>query len=259
MYTAKTLLGTACCLGLILTGPAFGDTLNYQITVNTASVSGTTGYLDVGLDPGTLGALGVTAEISDLAGAALSTNTTTSGTVTGTNLYYIAGDVSTTPASSPILLSATNTLTMVNDDPNNELTQALMFGISLTFDLTLFGPGVSVLGYAGGTSGTTFVLDFLNDAQTAYLLSSDPTGSTASLWATSVTSIANTGVVTSVDNPGPGGGPSDEATTLTSQTITITPEPSSSLQLLALMVAGLLILAVSKRRRIAQRLAGRFS
>jgi hypothetical protein len=258
MYTAKTLLGTACCLGLILTGPAFGDTLNYQITVNTASVSGTTGYVDFGLDPGTLGALGVTAEISDFAGATLSTNTTTSGTVTGTDLYYIAGDVSTTPASSPILLSATNTLTMLNDDPNNELTQALTFGTSLTFDLTLFGPGVSVLGYAGGASGTTFVLDFLNDAQTAYLLSSDPTGSTASLWATSVTSIANTGVVTPVDNPGPGGGPSDVATTLTSETITITPEPSP-VQPLVLMGVGLLILAMRKRRRIAQRLAGRFS
>ncbi|MGA3239732.1 MAG: PEP-CTERM sorting domain-containing protein [Bryobacteraceae bacterium] len=255
MYIAKTLLGTACCLGLILTGPAFGDILNYQITVNTASVSGTTGYIDVGLDPGSLGALGVIAAISDFSGATLSTNTTTSGTVTGTNLYFIDGDVSTTPASSPILLSATNTLTMGNDDPNNELTQALTFGTSLTFDLTLSGPGVSVLGHAGGTSGTTFVLDFLNDAQTAYLLSSDPTGSTASLWATGVISIANSGVVTSVDNPGPGGGPSDEATTLSSETIT--PEPSSVQ--LVLMGAGLLILAVSKRRRIAQRCAGRFS
>lgn len=250
MYIAKTLLGTACCLGLILTGPAFGDTLNYQITVNTASVSGTTGYVDFGLDSGSLGALGVTAEISDFSGATLSTNTTTSGTVTGTDLYFIDGDVSTTPASSPILLSATNSLTMVNGDPNNELTQALTFGTSLTFNLTLFGPGVSVLGLAGGTSGTTFILDFLNDAQTAYLLSSDPTGSTASLWATGVISIANNGVVTPVDNPGPGGGPSDQTTTLT-------PEPSSVQ--LVLMGAGLLVLAVSKRRRVAQRSAGRLS
>jgi hypothetical protein len=214
--------------------------------------------MDVGLDPGSLGALGVTAEISDFSGATLSTNTTTTGTTTGTDLYFIDGDVSTTPPSSPILLSATNTLTMVNDDANNELTQALKFGASLTFDLTLSGPGVSLLGYAGGTSGTTFVLDFLNDAQTAYLLSSDPTGSTASLWATSVISIADTGALTSVDNPGPGGGPSDAATTLTSETITITPEPSS-VQLLVLMGAGVLILALSKRRRIAQRYASRLS
>jgi hypothetical protein len=133
---------------------------------------------------------------------------------------------------------------LVNADSNNELTQAMTFGTSSSFILILSGPGVNLLGGAGGTSGTTFVLDFLNDAQTAYLLSSDPTGSTATLWATSVISIANTGIVTSVDNPGPGDGPSDEATTLL-------PEPSPMLMLLG---GGLLILAVSKiskRRRMA--------
>jgi hypothetical protein len=244
MYIAKTLLGTAGCLGLILTETAFGDTVGLIVTVNTASVSGTTGYIDLGLDPGSLGALGVTAQINNFTGATLSTNTTTTGTVTGTNLYFVDGNVSTTPASAPILLSATNTLVMVNSDPNNELTQALVFGSSLTFDLTLFGPGVTQSGSAGGTSGTTFTLSFLNDPQTAYLLSSDPTGSTTSLWATNVVSVANTGVVTWVDNPGPGGGPADG-------TVTLSPEPSS--QLLILIGAGLLILNTRKRRRIAQR------
>lgn len=242
MNVAKPLLGTACCLGLILTGPAFGDAITYQITVNTASVSGTTGYMDVLLDPGSLGALGVTADISGFTGATLSTNTTASGTTTGTNLYYIDGDVYTTPPSAPILLSDTNTLTLVNGDDNNELTQALTFASSLTFYLTLSGPGISLAGNAASTSGTTFLLDFLNDAQTAYLLSSDPTGSTASLWATSVISIGNNGAVTSVDNPGPGGGPSDETTT-------VLPEPSSIL-LLAPIGVGMLILARRKRRRI---------
>ena len=243
MWNKKTLLGTVCCLGLILAGPAFGDVLTYNITLDTSSVSGTTGYIDFGLDPGSLGALGVTAVISGFSGGTLSTNTTTTGTTTGTNLYYIDGDVFTSPASAPILLSGANTLTLVNEDSNNEITQALKFGTSSSFGLTLFGPGVSVSGDAGGTSGTTFVLDFLNDAQTAYLLSSDPTGSTASLWATSVINIANTGVVTSVDNPGPGGGPSAEVTTLT-------PEPSTMLMLLG---GGLLVYAIRKGRRIAPR------
>jgi hypothetical protein len=133
-------------------------------------------------------------------------------------------------------------LTLVNEDSNNELTQALKFAASSSFYLTLSGPGVSLLGGAGGTSGTTFVLDFLNDAQTAYLLSSDPTGSTASLWATSVINIDDTGVVTSVVNPGPGGGPSLEANTLT-------PEPSTMLMLLG----GGLLYAIRKGRRIASR------
>jgi hypothetical protein len=242
MYITKTLFGAACFLGFVLTGPAFGDILTYQITINTTSVSGTTGYMDIVLDPGSLGALGVTAQINGFSGATLSTNTTTTGTVSGTNLYFIDGDVSTTPPSAPILLSASNTLNMMNGDANNELTQALTFATSLTFNLSLSGPGVSLLGDAGGTSGTVFLLDFLNDAQTSYILSSDPTGSTTSLWATSVISIDNTGVATAVDNPGPGGGPSDSMTTLTGETIT--PEPSSAL----LVAGGLLILAMSKRR-----------
>ena len=218
--------------------------MSYQITLNTASVSGTTGYIDFQLDPGSLGALGVTAQIFAFTGGTLSTNTTTTGTTTGTNLYYIDGDVFTSPASSPILLSGTNMLTLVNEDANNEITQAMKFGTSSTFEVTFFGPGVAPAGGAGGTSGTIFVVDFLNDAQTAYLLSSDPTGSTASLWATSVISIDNTGVVTSVDNPGPGGGPSVELTVLV-------PEPSPTLMVLG---GGLLLLAVSKtskRRRMA--------
>jgi hypothetical protein len=237
MYITKTLLGTTFCLCLIFATPVFGDIVTYQVTLNTASVTGTTGYLDVQLDPGTLGALGVTAAISGFTGGTLSTNTTTTGTTNGTNLYFIDGDVSTSPASSPILLSSSNTLNLVNADSNNELTQALLFAATSTFQLTLSGPGVSVLGLAHGTSGTTFVLDFLNDAQTAYLLSSDPTGSTASLWATTVISISNTGVVTVVDNPGPGGGPSDATTTLA-------PEPSSVL----ILLGGLLILAIGKAR-----------
>ena len=223
-----------------LTGTAIGDTLGFVITVNTASAAGTTGYIDLGLDPGSIGAVGVTAEISNLTGATLSTNTTTTGTVTGTNLYFVDGNVSTTPASAPILMSASNVLTMVNSDPNNELTQALTFGSSLTFDLQLVRPGVSQSGSAGGTAGTIFTLSFLNDPQTAYLFSSDPTGSTTSLWATNVISVNNAGVVTWVDNPGPGGGPADG-------TIVVTPEPSSQLPML--IGAVLMILNVRRRRR----------
>jgi hypothetical protein len=242
MHITKILSGMACCLGLILAAPAFGSTVSYFITVNTSSVSGTTGYMDVALDPGSLGALGVTATISYFSGGTLSTNTTTSGTTTGTNLYYIDGDVSTSPASSPVLLSNSNTLTLVNLDSNNELTQALTFGASSSFYLSLSGPGVSLLGNAASTSGTTFVLDFLNDAQTAYLLSSDPTGSTTSLWATGVISISNTGLVTYVNNPGPGGGPSN-------QTTTPTPEPPAVL--LMLLGAGLLMLCRARLRASA--------
>jgi hypothetical protein len=239
MYIAKTLLSAVCGLGLILAGPAFGDILSFQITVNTASVSGATGYVDFQLNPGSLGAAGVTASISDFSGVTLSTNTTTTGTVTGTNLYFIAGDVSTSPASSPILLSATNTLNLVNGDSTNELTQALKFTTSATFDVTLSGPGVSVMGDAAGTSGTTFLVDFLNDPQTAYVLTSDTTGSTASGWADLI-DISNTGLFTTT--------PADGGFSVISLTgVTITPEPSSTQ--LALIGVGLLIFVKGMRTR----------
>ncbi len=237
MITAKTLLGAVCCLGLILTTPVFGDTLAYIVTINTSSVlttPNTTGYIDFQLNPGSLGATGLTATVSGFGGAALSTVTNTSTT----NMYAVDGDVSTSPASLPILLSNTNTLIMANGDLNNELLQALTFNTaSITFELTLSGPGVSVGGLAGGASGTTFVLDFLNTGQTAYLLSSDPTGSSQSatdpLWAAGVVDISNKGLVTPIANPGPNSGPSVV-------TFTVIPEPSTWV----LLGAGLLLLAL---------------
>ena len=243
MHIGKTILATLSCLGLILAAPAFGGVVAYQVTVNTSSVSGTTGYIDFQLDPGSLGAAGVTAAISQFTGGTLSTNTTTTGTTSGTNLYFIDGDVYTTPPSAPILLSNSNVLTLMNDDPNNELTQAITFGAQLSFVLDLSGPGVSPTGGAVSTSGTNFVLDFLNDAQTAYLLTNDPNGLTQSDWATGVISISNSGLVAAVNNPGLGGGASNQMT----QPI---PEPASALTFAG---AGLLmLLAAGKRRRNAQ-------
>lgn len=237
MYMTKTLLGMACCLGLISVAPAFGGTIAYVVTVNTSSAAGTTGYIDLDLAPGTLGAPGVTVTINNFSGSTLSTNTTMTGTTTGTNLYFIDGDVSTSPMSSPVLLSNSNTLTLMNGDINNELTQALTFGATTTFWVTLSGPGV--LGGTSGISGTNFTLDFLNDPQTAWLFTSDPTGSTTSLWATDLINISNTGAVTTVENPGPGGG-------APLGILTLVPEPGS---LLLLATGVLLVVGLSKKLR----------
>lgn len=238
MYITKTFLGAACCLGLILTAPAFGSILEYQVTVNTSTVSGTTGYMDVALDPGTLGALGVTAVIGGFTGATLSTNTTTTTSGSATNLYFIDGDVFTTPASAPTLLSSSNTLTLENTNSNNELTQALEFGTTLSFILTLSGPGVSLSGGATSISGTNFVLDFLNDAQTAYELTTDTTGSSALGWAVGVVEISNTGLATAIANPSPNG--------LNTTEITAVPEVSSW------VLSGTLLLGVAAIRRRRQ-------
>jgi hypothetical protein len=246
MTTAKTLLGTICCLGLMLAAPVSGDTLAYTVSVNTASVlttPNTIGYIDFQLNPGSLGAAGVTAAVSGFGGATLSTVTNTSTT----NLYFVDGEVSTSPASLPILLSSANTLIMMNGNADNQLTQALTFNTGqITFELTLSGPGVSLSGGAGSLSGTTFVLDFLNTAQSAYLLSSDPNGTSTSatdpLWAVGVIDISNRGLVTLIANPGPNGGPSVVA-------FTPVPEPSTWL----LLGGGLLTIALVRKRRTSFR------
>ena len=244
MLTAKALLGTLFCMGLILVSPVFGDTLTYNVTINTASLfttPNTTGYLDFQLNPGSLGAAGVTAVVSGFNGAALSTVTNTSTT----NMYFVDGQVSTSPAGLPVLLSGTNMLFIMNGDSNNELTQAVTFNTGLiSFQLSLSGAGVSSSGSSASLSGTTFVLDFLNVGQTAYLLSSDPTGSSTSatdpLWAAGVIDINNKGLVTPFANPGPGGGPA---------VVTFSPVPEPSTWML--LGGGLLaFITVSRRNRL---------
>lgn len=226
MSIAKTLLtGAACWLGLILAVPVFGDSLTYLVTVNTTSETGVVGFIDLQLDPGSAGAAPVTATINGFIGATLSSTNPLNFRTT-----FVTG-------------SLPGTLAIANTNTLNDYTEALTFGTGLTFEVTLSGTGVSLAGLAGGTSGTTFILDFLNSAQTAYLLSSDPTGSSTSatdpLWAAAVIDISNKGLLTPIANPGPNNGPSVVS-------LSLVPEPSTWV----LLGGGLLVLAISGRRQI---------
>lgn len=233
MSNWKIIFGAAAVLAVAaLDAPA--DTISYAVTVDTLSQDGNSGYIDLQLDPGTFSALPVTATITGFSPAgALNAADPGNGTVGQTS-----GDLA-------------STLTIANTGGStNEYTEAIQFGPSLTFDLTLSGAGVNLGGNAAGTSGTNFVLDFFDATQSTYLFSSDPNGNSTSgtdpLWAAGVIDIDNTGLVTTFANPGPDGG----ATLVTYGPVTATPEPATW----SLVTAGLLCMLVFffHRRRVAR-------
>jgi hypothetical protein len=207
---------------LAIATSASAATLSYQVTVNTSSQLGNPAYLDLQLNPGSLISEPVEADLSGFFGAVLNPldpNDGNTGDVTGA----LPGDV-----------------TLANTDTTNEYFEALTFGSTIKFNLTLSGTGVDPTGNAGGTSGTAFVLDFL-DPSGDYLFSTDPTGSSTApdpLWAVAVINIDNTGLVTVNTNPNAGGGPSVA-------TISTVPEPAAW----GLLGAGLLGIGMASRLR----------
>jgi hypothetical protein len=126
-----------------------------------------------------------------------------------------------------------------------DYVESVTFGDTITFDVTLSGPGVDPTGNAGNSSGTTLVLDVLNSTQSAYLFSSDPDGTSTSasdpLWAVGVINVDPTGTLSMTENPNEGGVVSDLTLTPTGNV----PEPSVCL----LSGAGLVALALLVRRK----------
>jgi hypothetical protein len=127
----------------------------------------------------------VEADVFNLTGAALNSsdpNNATFGDVTG---------------------ALPGQLTLINDTMFNENLEAVTFGNTIRFLLELSGAGIDPTGNAGGTSGTTFLLDFLDATQSQYLFSNDPSGTTGApnpQWDAAVIDLDNTGIATVYTN-----------------------------------------------------------
>ena len=198
---------------------AFADSATYVFTMNTNSLSGTYGYLDMQFSGGVPNPPNVYAPTA----TATVSNFSTGGTLNLTDPNnQVLGDVTG-------LLPASIAFNVTGDGDLNDYFEGLTFGNQISFDLTLSGPGVTAP-VCPGTGGTTcelpgpFIIDFLNSGQNGFLFTNDPTGSTPSGWVIGGVNVNVDASTTPFTNPGPGDGPSDLA-------ITPVPEPSAWLLL----------------------------
>lgn len=136
-------------IGLIL-GSAysvFGD--EYEVTVNTSSISGTTGSLDFQFNPGPLITQAANLEISDF-----STNGTLMNCALNVQGFCPTGDVGGT---------LPGTLTFDNGTAFNDYFDDFTYGTTLSFDVNLYGPAVTSPD-GTSTSGSAFAFSMFSDA-----------------------------------------------------------------------------------------------
>lgn len=120
--------------------PAFANS-SYDFTVNTSSINGQSGYIDLEFNPG--------ASCTGM-GSAVVTNWISDATL---------GAVTTTGDVSGLLPSA---VTMTDTSQFNDYNEALTFGNTIYFDLNL-----------NGCSGESFSLSFLQSDDQTPLLTTD--------------------------------------------------------------------------------------
>jgi PEP-CTERM motif len=142
-------------LFVLCTATAMANVITYDVTVNTSSISGTTGSLDFNFNPGSLVTQSASLQILDFS---------SNGTLAGSP--ELTGDVS---GALP------GTLTFDNGTGFNDYFEGFTFGSTLSFDVSLYGPALSSPD-GTSTSGSTFAFSMFSDAGgTTPTLTSDTT------------------------------------------------------------------------------------
>lgn len=202
--------------------------IEYAVTVDTTSVTGQSGYLDMEFNGNSL-----PAQEADLS----VTNFSTDGVVT-----YNPADTNQGlygPNASGSLTAPPNSLSFDNQSTSNGYTVGITFGTTINFDLTFSGPAFDS---PDGTASGIYQLDFFDPTVTYFLLTNDPYATTQYPgdyrdFNAGIVEVNPDGTVTPIAYPNLGGGAS--AVTFTQ----VVPEPAS-LSILAVPIAMLL-----KRRR----------
>lgn len=198
--------------GAVRAGP-----ITYHVSVDTSSINGQSGFLDLQFNPG-----GNTAKLA----TATVTNFTPAGNLQPLDPNNVQGDVT---GSLPGPLALTN-------DTFNDYFQGFTFGTSIAFDLTLSGPA---LDSPGGNFGSSFALSLYDSTGTLPLLTNAVNGSVLT------TNLNANGTTTAIPSPNAGGGPPVAAATPATSAV---PEPSSLL-LLSMGSLSLLGYGFSRKRR----------
>ena len=190
-------------IGIYSAGPAWAGQLSYEVTIDTSAINGTSGYLDLQFNPGTLpGTQLATAVVEGF---------TSDGTLAIGPLSGVTGDVTGT---LPGAVSFDNQ-TVFNDD-----FEGITFGNSIQFELVLSGPAV-LTPDGVSTSGSTFGVGLWDSTGSIPLLTSDPNGFVGTVDINLDGSGTTTNFLTDA------GGPA--VVTFTPETPTVTPEPDSIL------------------------------
>jgi hypothetical protein len=201
------------CIAFLLSAAtlAVADPIAYIVTVDSSSITGTTGSLDFQFNPGPLTTQAASLQILDFA---------SDGSLAGSP--SLTGDVSgALPA----------TLTFDNGTQFNDYFEGFTYGTTLSFEVSLYGPALSSPDGVS-TSGSTFAFSMFSDpAGTIPTLTTDTAGGFA---ATLNVNLDGTTTVTD---------PSTETSVVSS---VVTPEPPS----LLLLATGLLGIAGTLRRRL---------
>jgi hypothetical protein len=211
MSSIKFFASTVIAISMLgIPSAAFGA-VTYQVTVDTSSISGQSGWMDMQFNPGGL---------PIVTGSAVVSNFFTNATLNPASIQ-LTGDC-TGDVSPPTSLVQFHNSTGLND-----YFESIVFGSTLSFHVTLDG---DIFSPPNGTLyGSTFSLSFYDSAITQSLLD-DFTGSAARI------DVLYDGTVALV--------PSTSAASIT----LLVPEPAS-LGLLAAGAVMLLLRQKSKRRR----------
>lgn len=122
---------------------ASADAITYGVTVDTSSIAGTAGSLDLNFNPGPLLAQAANLQIL---------NFTSNGAVSGSPSAI--GDVGGT---------LPGTLTFDNGTGFNDYFQDFTYGSNLSFEVMLFGPALTAPN-GSATSGSTFAFSMFSDS-----------------------------------------------------------------------------------------------
>jgi hypothetical protein len=139
---------------LVAASLASASSITYAVTINTSSISGTAGALDLNFNPGPLVTQFASLQILDFM---------SNGSLADA-CPCITGDVSGQLPS---------TLTFDNGSGFNDYFDDFTFGTTISFDVSLYGPALSAPDGVS-TSGSTFAFSMFSDAAgTVPVLTSD--------------------------------------------------------------------------------------
>jgi pimeloyl-ACP methyl ester carboxylesterase len=195
------------------------DTLSYQFDINTSSLDGTAGFLDIQFNPGP------SADAAEASVFAFSTD----GTLYSSPLAGNSGDATGTLPGD---------LTLQNDTVFNDVFTGIDFGTIIQFDVTF--SGIAVTNPSATGSGSTFSVGLYDSTASNPLLTSDPSGALA------IVNVGPDGSIVASALPDENGGPSDA--TITPLGASPIPEPASFVLLLT--GCGALFLIGTRRKRV---------